>query len=96
MGAPQVAVLTLAAASARGSGPLSSTPSRPSWSVQQSTPRVTDDARLRRVQVFAPGEAVGLGVALRLPPVGEGCRPGSADRPAFRAPDSSGRIRHPS
>ncbi len=30
MGAPQVAVLTLAAASARGSGPLSSTPSRPS------------------------------------------------------------------
>ncbi len=24
---------------------------------------MTDDARLRRVQVFAPGEAVGLGVA---------------------------------
>jgi CRISPR/Cas system-associated endonuclease Cas1 len=31
--------------------------------VLQSTPRTTDDARLRRVQALAPGEPVGLGVA---------------------------------
>jgi CRISPR/Cas system-associated endonuclease Cas1 len=35
----------------------------PDGPVLQSTPRVTDDARLRRAQALAPGQPVGLGIA---------------------------------